>query len=79
MDVAKDVTMPEIPPILIHCGKEIGEAEKLKTTDKIITTPCQALADMGNSLGLSDTQFIPRKIYVGKRLPDRQGRIFTSF
>jgi len=64
MDVAKDITMPEITPILIHCGREISETEDLKFAEKIITTPCQALADMGNSLGLVDTQFIPWNQFV---------------
>ncbi len=51
-------TIPDIKPILIHCGQEASEREELKGEEKIITTPCQALADMGNELGLKDTRFI---------------------
>ena len=54
-----DVTIPAIEPILIYCGREISEREELRGTKKIITTPCQALADLGNSLELKETQFLP--------------------
>lgn len=54
-----DVTIPDIHPILIHCGQEISEREDLRGKEKIITTPCQSLADMGNALGLTETHFIP--------------------
>lgn len=54
-----DVTIPEINPILIHCGQEISWREVLQDQEKIITTPCQALADMGNALRLKDTWFVP--------------------
>lgn len=53
------ITIPEIHPILIHCGQEGSEREDLSDDEKIITTPCQALADMGNALGLKDTCFVP--------------------
>lgn len=59
LDITSDVTIPEIKPILIHCGKEAGEREDLVEEEKIITTPCQALADMGNALGLKNTWFVP--------------------
>ena len=52
-------TVPEIEPILIHCAREISAREDLQGEEKIITTPCQALADMGNALQLPDTTFIP--------------------
>lgn len=54
-----DVTIPDIHPILIHCGQEISEREDLRGKEKLITTPCQSLADMGNALGLTETHFIP--------------------
>ena len=54
-----EVTIPEIEPILLHCGHEISEREELRGTEKIITTPCQALANLGNSLHLPETTFIP--------------------
>lgn len=53
-----DVTVPDIHPILIHCAQEISEREDLRGKDKIITTPCQALADLGNSLKLAETYFV---------------------
>lgn len=59
-----NVTMPDIKPILIHCAQEISEREDLRGKEKIITTPCQALADMGNALGLTQTYFIPWNQFV---------------
>ncbi len=54
----ENVVMPEINPILIHCGQEAGERNDLKGKVKIVTTPCQALADMGNRMELKDTRFV---------------------
>lgn len=59
-----EVIIPEIKPILIHCGQEIGEKEALQNEEKIITTPCQVLADMGNALGIKDTWFVPWNRFV---------------
>lgn len=59
LDISATVTIPEIAPILIHCGQEGSGREDLLDEEKIITTPCQALADMGNALGLKDTWFVP--------------------
>lgn len=59
MSITSKVTIPEIKPILIHCGQEASEREDLSDEEKIITTPCQALADMGNTLGLKNTWFVP--------------------
>lgn len=53
------VTIPSVEPILIHCGRELSERTDLAGTEKVITTPCQALADLGNSLQLKETTFIP--------------------
>ena len=36
----QDSLMPEIDPILIHCGIEIANREDLKGKKKVITTPC---------------------------------------
>lgn len=58
MDITADVIIPEIHPILIHCGQEGSEREDLREKKKIITTPCQALADIGNALELKDTWFV---------------------
>ncbi len=57
--VTGNISIPEIKPILIHCGLECSSQEELRGEEKIITTPCQALADMGNSLELKDTRFVP--------------------
>ncbi|MBQ8559851.1 MAG: hypothetical protein IJ439_07735 [Tyzzerella sp.] len=59
LGITSEVTIPEINPILIHCGQEGSEREDLWDEEKIITTPCQALADMGNALGLKNTWFVP--------------------
>jgi hypothetical protein len=53
------VEVPSIEPILLHCAREICQKEELQGTEKIITTPCQALADLGNSLKLAETTFLP--------------------
>ena len=60
----ENVTLPAIEPILIHCGREISEREDLRGTEKLITTPCQALADFGNSLGLKETKFLPWNLFL---------------
>lgn len=59
LGVTSKVTLPKINPILIHCGQEGSEREDLQEEEKIITTPCQSLADMGNALGFQYTHFIP--------------------
>lgn len=50
--------LPDIEPILIHCAREISTREDLRDGEKIITTPCRALADEGNALELPDTRFM---------------------
>ena len=50
--------IPAIAPLLIHCAREISAREDLKGSQKLITTPCQALAETGNALGLVDTRFL---------------------
>lgn len=64
LSITCDVTIPEINPILIHCAQEISQREDLQGEKKIITTPCQALADMGNALDLKDTWFVPWNHFV---------------
>ena len=65
VELAKDLgnkrkfTFPEIHPILIHCSKEISTNLVSEKKEIIITTPCQALADMGNAMRLKNTEFIP--------------------
>lgn len=74
--VASNVTIPAIEPILIHCAREISEREDLQGEEKVITTPCQALADMGNALKLPETRFVPwnqfLRILGGKPTEDKQ-------
>jgi len=55
---SEEVLIPEIEPILIHCGREIAGRDDLKDKKKVITTPCKSLADLGNKLNLKDTTFI---------------------
>lgn len=63
---SEKVFVSEIEPILIHCGREISEREDLKGKKKIITTPCESLADYGNKLNLKDTVFISWKDFFKK-------------
>ena len=66
LNEAKDnkVTVPEINPILLHCGAECREM--VENGEIFITTPCQALADMGNALKLKNTVFIPWNQFAKK-------------
>lgn len=50
--------LPKIEPILLHCAREISERKDLKGYEKVITTPCKALADTGNLIGLEETVFM---------------------
>lgn len=73
MNINSAVTITKIHPILIHCAQEISRREDLQGEEKVITTPCSALADMGNALGLKDTWFVPWNRFVesiGGKLPD---------
>ena len=40
----EETLIPQIDPILIHCGIEISNREDLKGKKKVITTPCESLA-----------------------------------
>ena len=62
--VTDAVTIPDIKPILIHCGEECSEEVLWQDEEKVIATPCQALADMGNALKLRNTRFIPWNQFV---------------
>lgn len=73
LSITSGVTIPEIHPILIHCAWEISRREDLRGEEKVITTPCSVLADMGNALGLQDTWFVSWNRFVksiGGKLPD---------
>lgn len=65
------LAVPAIEPILLHCAREITGRPELWGEKKIITTPCQALADAGNELGLSDTEFIPWNRLLERLEPSR--------
>lgn len=60
----KDALIPQIDPILIHCGIELSNREDLKDKKKIITTPCESLAVYGNSKNLENTTFISWKEFI---------------
>lgn len=60
----KDALIPQIDPILIHCGIELSNREDLKDKKKIITTPCESLATYGNSKNLENTTFISWKEFI---------------
>ena len=55
---------PDIWPILIHCGYEIST--KAAEEEILITTPCGALAEQGNSLGFSNVRFLPWKLFLAE-------------
>lgn len=59
-----DALIPQIDPILIHCGIELANREDLKGKKKIITTPCESLASYGNKKNLEDTVFISWKEFI---------------
>lgn len=52
------ILIPHIEPILLHCAREISSRIELQGKEKIITTPCRILADMGNEQRLPDTRFV---------------------
>ena len=60
----EDTLIPQIDPILIHCGIELANREDLKGKKKIITTPCESLASYGNKKNLEDTVFISWKEFI---------------
>ena len=64
--------VPSIDPILIHCGIELAEREDLKNHKKVITTPCESLANYGNKLELKDTEFISWKEFLKHIDPDKK-------
>ena len=69
--ITSDVTIPAIEPILIHCAREISVRMDLQGEEKVITTPCKALADMGNALNLPKTRFVSWNQFL-QSLHDRQ-------
>ncbi|MCC8025695.1 MAG: hypothetical protein LIP16_10400 [Clostridium sp.] len=65
----------DIEPILLHCAREICGREDLKAGEKLITTPCRSLADMGNALGLDNTRFITWNGLLGELGDMPEGRL----
>lgn len=53
----ENLKVAPIEPILLHCARELSTRPDLADGEKIITTPCQSLAVLGNSLGLENTRF----------------------
>ena len=54
----ENLKVAPIEPILLHCARELSTRPDLADGEKIITTPCQSLSVLGNSLGLENTRFI---------------------
>lgn len=52
------IHIPKIEPILLHCAREVSGRDELREFQKVITTPCKALADAGNQLNLNNTTFM---------------------
>ena len=66
MELTSKMCVPDIKPILIHCGQEGSKRADLADKEKIITTPCQSLADMGNALQFKNTRFIPWNQFIAQ-------------
>jgi len=67
--------VPSIDPILIHCAIELAGREDLKNHKKVITTPCESLANYGNKLKLEDTEFISWKEFLKHIDPNKELQI----
>ena len=73
-----DALIPQIDPILIHCGIELANREDLKGKKKIITTPCESLASYGNKKNLEDTEFISWKEFIKTLMTSRYLKVFPK-
>lgn len=51
-------------PILLHCAKELSDREDLQEGEIVVTTPCRALAEQGNSFNLPRTEFITSREFL---------------
>ena len=69
------ILVPSIEPILIYCAIELANREDLKSHKKIITTPCESLADYGNHMKLENTEFISWKEFLKQLDPNRELQI----
>lgn len=70
-----NLEFPKIHPILIHCGCELAEMRMKEREELIITTPCQALADLGNGLHLKNTIFVTWNQFLRFLNSEPEGRI----
>lgn len=68
------IFVPRIEPILLHCAREISGRVELQGKEKIITTPCRILADMGNEQKLPDTRFVSWKQFLWELSDTLPGR-----
>lgn len=58
-----DLEFPDIEPILMHCARELHG--RLSGQGHLwIVTPCMALSEMGNRMGLSGTKFCTWKEFA---------------
>lgn len=53
-----NIKFPEIYPILIHCAIELSERYEEEECQLYITTPCEELRNLGNTLKLQNTIFL---------------------
>jgi len=69
------MVIPDIDPILIHYGREAALRDNWNQEEILMTTPCRALANMGNELNLPHVRFMPWNEFL-EELGDRpKGRI----
>lgn len=61
-----DAEIAAIEPILIQCARELAAREDLADDEKLITTPCAALEEIGKRLELPDTSFISWNRFIGE-------------
>lgn len=52
-----DFVFPSISPILIHCATELYQRYQAEDALLYITTPCESLKELGNSLKFKNTVF----------------------
>lgn len=67
-----------IEPILICCAREISTRADLAGGDKLVITPCRALAEMGNALRLRRTRFASWRDFIEEDCALRCARLEAS-
>ena len=58
------VSEAPVLPILLHCAEELSQRKDLQYGQIVITTPCRALVEQGNKLGLDRTTFVTAKEFL---------------